>query len=130
MGRLDLPDKRRDEDEHHPEDRALRDRRFGITPELRAKIAAIQANPERGRQLPRQHRSESLTERRLQVLRLAAEGKSNQEIAVELGIGIETVKVHIRMVLHLLDARTRAHAVAVAYELELFVPGTVRLPWC
>lgn len=126
MGRLDLPDKRRDEDEFHPEDR---DARLGISPSMRARIDQIKADP--SRRLPKlgvrhaAYRPTTMTDRRLQVLKLVARGHTNPEIADSLEVSTETVKAHMRLIFELLDARSRAHAVAIAYELELFELGTV-----
>jgi DNA-binding CsgD family transcriptional regulator len=61
-----------------------------------------------------------VTERELEVLALVANGYSTDEIARELWITAETVRTHIRRVLRRLDARTRAQAVAVAYERDLW----------
>jgi hypothetical protein len=44
-----------------------------------------------------------------------ASGYTNNEIAFILGLGTETVKSHVRHILSRLDARTRAHAVAIAF---------------
>jgi DNA-binding NarL/FixJ family response regulator len=59
-------------------------------------------------------RATPLTNRELQVLRLAATGKQNREIAEALDITPETVKVHMKNVLAKLGARDRAEAMALA----------------
>lgn len=58
--------------------------------------------------------SGELSTRELEILRHLAQGLSNRQIAVELGIGMETVKTHISSILHKLDAVDRTQAVAVA----------------
>ena len=55
-----------------------------------------------------------LTARELDVLRLIAEGLTNEEISGRLFLSTETVKVHVRNLLARLRARSRAHAVAIA----------------
>jgi DNA-binding CsgD family transcriptional regulator len=57
-----------------------------------------------------------LTRRELEVLSLVAEGRSTREIAAALWVTEETVKSHVTRVLRRLNARTRAHAVAIAYR--------------
>ncbi|MEV6120541.1 helix-turn-helix transcriptional regulator [Streptomyces sp. SID8352] len=57
-----------------------------------------------------------LTGRCQDVLRLIAEGKSNEEIADGLHLSVNTVKSHVRRILDVLQARHRAHAVALAYQ--------------
>lgn len=59
--------------------------------------------------------SEVLTEREVDVLRLVAQGSSNPQIADELHITVNTVKVHLRNILSKLqlDNRTQAAAYAV-----------------
>jgi len=59
--------------------------------------------------------SEALTEREVDVLRLVAQGSSNPQIADELHITVNTVKVHLRNILSKLqlDNRTQAAAYAV-----------------
>ncbi|MFK7697512.1 response regulator [Paenibacillus sp. HJGM_3] len=58
---------------------------------------------------------EDLTEREMEVLRLIAKGKSNQEVADELYIGVKTVKFHVTNILAKLgvDDRTQAAIYAV-----------------
>jgi LuxR family maltose regulon positive regulatory protein len=60
---------------------------------------------------------ESLTERELEVLRLMAQGASNQAIAKQLFITVGTVKSHINHVLGKLNAHNRTEAVARARAL-------------
>jgi predicted ATPase/DNA-binding CsgD family transcriptional regulator len=53
-----------------------------------------------------------LTKREQEVLRLLARGWSNRQIADELVIGVRTVETHVDRVLHKLELKTRAEAVA------------------
>jgi NarL family two-component system response regulator LiaR len=63
---------------------------------------------------------EQLTEREMEVLRLIAKGKSNQEVADELFIGIKTVKFHVTNILAKLgvEDRTQAAIYAVKHGLS------------
>jgi LuxR family maltose regulon positive regulatory protein len=60
-----------------------------------------------------------LTAREREVLGLLARGRSNRELAEELVISPETVKVHVARILHKLEARNRAQALLRARELDL-----------
>lgn len=60
-----------------------------------------------------------LTERELEVLRGIARGKSNQEIADWLGIGIKTVKTHVSNIFLKLDVMDRTQAAIYAIRNEL-----------
>jgi len=60
-----------------------------------------------------------LTDRERQVLRLAAEGYSNAEIADLLTIAESTAKTHVKRILAKIDARDRAQAVVIAYQSRL-----------
>jgi LuxR family maltose regulon positive regulatory protein len=62
---------------------------------------------------------ESLTERELELLRLVADGYSNQEIAQELFLAIGTVKKHLNNIFGKLGVSSRTQAVARARELDL-----------
>jgi len=60
---------------------------------------------------------EPLTDRELEVLRLIAAGRSNQRIARELVVTLDTVKKHVSHVLGKLGAANRTEAVTRAREL-------------
>jgi RNA polymerase sigma factor (sigma-70 family) len=60
-----------------------------------------------------------LTQREREVLRLLAEGLSNDEIGKRLFISGETVRTHIRKAMDKLDADTRTQAVAKALRQHL-----------
>ena len=62
---------------------------------------------------------EPLTRRELEVLRMVAAGRSNQAIARELVVTLDTVKKHVGHVLGKLGAANRTEAVARARELSL-----------
>jgi DNA-binding NarL/FixJ family response regulator len=65
----------------------------------------------------------ALTGREEEVLRLMATGLSNPEIAESLRVTLETAKTHVGNVLTKLGAQNRTHAVVIAYESGLVVPG-------
>jgi len=61
----------------------------------------------------------NLTQRQLEVLRLMAQGSSNKEIARDLGISENTVRVHISAIISALDATNRTEAAYSAMRLGL-----------
>jgi LuxR family maltose regulon positive regulatory protein len=63
--------------------------------------------------------AEPLTDRELEVLRLLAAGRSNQRIARDLVVALDTVKKHVTHVLGKLGAANRTEAAAQARELGL-----------
>jgi DNA-binding CsgD family transcriptional regulator len=62
---------------------------------------------------------EPLSERELEVLGLLAVGRSNQQIADELVVALDTVKKHVSHILDKLGVANRTQAVARARQLEL-----------
>ena len=62
---------------------------------------------------------EQLTSRELEVLEMLAAGRSNQDIAGQLVVTLDTVKKHVSHVLGKLGAANRTEAVARARELSL-----------
>lgn len=100
------------------------ERVHGPTPYLDTVITAFQQEGTRhihknkghskGQALP-----EPLSERELQVLQSLARGVSNQDIAQELVIALDTVKRHVRHILSKLGVQNRLQAVIQAQELHL-----------
>lgn len=74
-----------------------------IPPDVGAKLVQRMSNPE-------------LSERELEVLRLMAQGMSNQDIATALTIGESTVKSHVNRILSKLGVNDRTQAVIVAVK--------------
>lgn len=62
---------------------------------------------------------ESLSERKMQVIRLIEAGKSNREIALQLVVAESTVKTHVNNLLGKLGARSRTQALAEARALGI-----------
>jgi DNA-binding NarL/FixJ family response regulator len=59
---------------------------------------------------------DGLSEREVEVLRCVAAGKSNKEVAAELGISEGTIKTHMKNILPKLSATDRTHAVMIALK--------------
>ena len=76
-------------------------------------LAGAIATSATGSELP------ELTRREREVLRLLADGLSNEEIGKRLYISAETVRTHVRKAMAKLDADTRTQAVATALRQSL-----------
>jgi len=61
----------------------------------------------------------TLTNRQSQVLDLIAQGKSNKQIAYEIGVSEATVKLHINALLRSLKVNNRTQAVITAQKIGL-----------
>ncbi len=64
-----------------------------------------------------------LTNRELEVTKLAADGQSNDAIARELHLSVLTVRTHVQRAMNKLHARDRAQLVVIAYQNGLVQPG-------
>jgi len=62
---------------------------------------------------------EELTPREMEILRLIAQGKTNQELADMLFITVKTVKTHITQILAKLGVEDRTQATVYAYRNKL-----------
>jgi DNA-binding CsgD family transcriptional regulator len=68
----------------------------------------------------------NLTVREGDILCWAAEGKSDDEIAIILNISANTVRFHWKNIFNKLDAHGRIYAVTKAMRLQLIIPGLTR----
>jgi DNA-binding NarL/FixJ family response regulator len=67
-------------------------------------------------QSPLRELEQEPTVREVEVLQLISDGLVNREIGQRLFLSEETVKSHVRHLLAKLQARSRAHAVAVGFR--------------
>lgn len=70
-------------------------------------------------QSPMRELEQEPTMREIEVLQLISDGLVNREIGQRLFLSEETVKSHVRHLLAKLQARSRAHAVAVGFRRGL-----------
>jgi DNA-binding NarL/FixJ family response regulator len=70
-------------------------------------------------QSPLRELEQEPTNREVEVLQLISDGLVNREIGQRLFLSEETVKSHVRHLLAKLQARSRAHAVAVGFRRGL-----------
>lgn len=87
-------------------------------PVVESKVAGKMMSHYRKMNEPLPH--DALTDREREVLALIAQGKSNQDIAEELFIGIKTVKTHVSNIFQKLevDDRTQAAIYAIRNKLD------------
>jgi DNA-binding CsgD family transcriptional regulator len=71
---------------------------------------------------------QQLSEREQAILRLVATGLSNQQIANQLGISVNTVKVHLRNVFGKIGAASRTEATLYAVRTGLVAVGRNAVP--
>ncbi len=91
----------------------------GIAPEYAGRLLAAFPTLEPAAREPHAEMVEPLSERELDVLRLIAEGLSNQEIAQRLVVSLRTVKWHAGNIYGKLGVKNRTQAVARARMLNL-----------
>ncbi|MFF0310669.1 response regulator [Streptosporangium sp. NPDC004379] len=84
-----------------------------VSPSVTVRLLAHLARPRSGGGRPP---AEPLTERELDVVRLVARGRSNQEVAAELFVSLSTVKTHLGSIQAKLGTRNRVETAAWAWE--------------
>lgn len=99
-------------------------RALGAAPlaaEIAAEVVALGASLEDhlGRRAAADHEHAGLSGRELEVMRLAADGLTNREIAQRLVLSTRTVDMHMRNILAKLRCRTRTEAARRASDLGL-----------
>ena|SRR5260370_15689763 len=98
-------------------------RKHGPTPYLDTLLTAFQqesiAHLQAEDLTKAQRLPESLSKRELEVLQLLARSASNQEIAQELVIAVDTVKRHISHIFSKLGVKNRVQAVRQAWALGI-----------
>lgn len=67
----------------------------------------------------RRTKAHALTQREREVLRLLADGMTNEQIGAELSISAQTVRTHVQKAMEKLGAATRVQAVATALRESL-----------
>ena len=88
-----------------------------------ALITCFPATPEPGSQLAPPGSLADLTAREREVMALAAQGCSNDDIAAKLHLSPHTVRTHIQRAMVKLHARDRAQLVVLAYQTGLVRPA-------
>lgn len=100
-----------------------RNRKHGPTPYLDTLLVAFQqerkAHAQAGEPTKVQSLPQPLSEREFEVLQLLAQGASNQEIAQDLVIAVNTVKRHVKQILSKLGVQDRFQAAKQAEVLGL-----------
>ncbi|WUI01618.1 response regulator transcription factor [Spirillospora sp. NBC_00431] len=86
-----------------------------VSPSITVRLLEHLAKPPAAPDPPR----EPLTDRELEVVRLVARGRTNEEIATELFVSLSTVKTHLGSVHRKLETRNRVETAAWAWESGL-----------
>ncbi|WP_433179629.1 response regulator transcription factor [Actinoallomurus sp. CA-150999] len=92
----------------------------------RALITRFLAAPEPDGHLVPPERLAALTDREREVMALAAQGFSNDEIAEKFVVSPLTVRTHVHRAMAKLHARDRAQLVVIAYQSGLVQPAPER----
>ncbi|WP_113703302.1 response regulator [Nonomuraea lactucae] len=83
-----------------------------VSPSVTVRLLRHLARPRRSSGSP----DEPLTDRELDVVRLVARGRTNQEVAAELFVSLSTVKTHLGSIQAKLSVRNRVEIAAWAWE--------------
>jgi DNA-binding NarL/FixJ family response regulator len=92
-----------------------------LSPRVTRRLVAEFAS--RSRSVPDTTALDRLTDREREVVALAAEGLTNDEIAARLVVSPATAKTHVSRAMVKLGMRDRAQLVVLAYETGLVKPG-------
>jgi DNA-binding NarL/FixJ family response regulator len=84
-----------------------------VSPSVTVRLLQHLAKPPRGHRRPP---ADPLTDRELDVVRLVARGRTNQEVAGELFVSLSTIKTHLASIQAKLGARNRVEIAAWAWE--------------
>ena len=90
-----------------------------LQPDFVRRILAIWADQEQAQPVTVPTTGATLTPREVEVLRLLAEGASNQEVARQLVVSERTVKSHVTHIFAKLNVSSRTQAIACARQLRL-----------
>ncbi len=82
-------------------------------------LAMLENNIDYNKNIQQHPLKKNLTNRQSQVLDLIAQGKSNKQIAYDMGVSEATVKLHINALLRSLKVNNRTQAVITAQKLGL-----------
>ncbi len=82
-------------------------------------LAVLDSGAEYNKNTSNSPLKKNLTNRQSQVLDLIAQGKSNKQIAYDMGVSEATVKLHINALLRSLKVNNRTQAVITAQKLGL-----------
>lgn len=92
---------------------------LALTAEQQARLDVVRLR-DRSTQVPRHSSSSAeLSAREVEVLQLIADGLTNDEIAAQLYLGVETIKTHAKHIKQRLGGRNRVHVVALALRRGL-----------
>jgi len=69
--------------------------------------------------VPRRPRADGLTPREVEILRLVTSGRTNRQLAEELGVSTRTIDAHLRSVYAKLGVKSRSAATRYAVEHDL-----------
>ncbi|SEM95179.1 response regulator [Nonomuraea pusilla] len=83
-----------------------------VSPSITVRLLQHLARPRRTAPMP----NDPLTDRELDVVRLVARGRTNQEVAAELFVSLSTVKTHLGSIQAKLGVRNRVEIAAWAWE--------------
>ena len=69
--------------------------------------------------VPRRSRADGLTSREVEILRLVTSGRTNRQLAEELGVSTRTIDAHLRSIYAKLSVKSRSAATRYAVEHDL-----------